>query len=50
MLTLGRIVSLEDYEDFARAFAGIEKALATWMWSGEKRGVFVTVAGAKGRR
>ena len=48
VLTLGRIVSLQDYEDFARAFAGIEKALATWAWSGEKRVVFVTVAGAKG--
>jgi predicted phage baseplate assembly protein len=48
VLTLGRIVSLGDYEDFARAFAGIEKALATWMWSGEKRVVFVTVAGSQG--
>ncbi len=48
VLTLGRIVSLEDYEDFARAFAGIEKALATWMWSGEQRAVFVTVAGTQG--
>ncbi len=48
VLTLGRIVSLEDYEDFARAFAGIEKALATWMWSGEKRVVFVTIAGSQG--
>ena len=48
MLTLGSIVSLQDYEDFARAFAGIEKTLATWVWSGQKRSVFVTVAGAKG--
>ena len=48
VLTLGRIVSLQDYEDFARAFAGIDKALATWVWSGEKRGVFVTVAGSNG--
>lgn len=46
--TLDRIVSLQDYEDFARAFSGIDKALATWTWFGEKRGVFVTIAGAQG--
>jgi predicted phage baseplate assembly protein len=48
VLTLGRIVSLRDYEDFARAFSGIDKALATWTWFGEKRGVYVTVAGSQG--
>jgi predicted phage baseplate assembly protein len=48
VLTLGRIVSLRDYEDFARAFAGIAKALATWTWDGERQGVFVTVAGVDG--
>ena len=48
--TLDRIVSLSDYEDFARAFAGVSKTLATWTWSGERRGVFVTVAGADGAR
>ena len=48
VLTLGRVVSLKDYEDFARSFSGIDKALATWTWFGEKRGVFVTVAGAVG--
>jgi predicted phage baseplate assembly protein len=48
ILTLGRIVSLQDYEDFARAFAGIAKALATWTWSGNTRGVFITVAGSGG--
>jgi predicted phage baseplate assembly protein len=48
VLTLGRIVSLDDYEDFARAFAGVGKALATWTWSGQQRVVFVTVAGANG--
>jgi hypothetical protein len=45
---LDRIVSLQDYEDFARAFSGIDKALATWTWFGEKRGVFVTIAGSGG--
>lgn len=44
--TLGRIVSLKDYEDFAKAFSGIDKALATWAWLGQKRGILITVAGA----
>ena len=48
IMTLDRIVSLEDYENFARAFAGVAKALATWSWSGLVRGVFVTVAGPDG--
>jgi predicted phage baseplate assembly protein len=48
ILTLDRIVSLQDYQDFARAFAGIAKALATWTWDGQYSGVFVTVAGPKG--
>ncbi len=46
--TLERIVSLMDYEDFARAFMGVAKALATWTWNGETRGVFVTIAGPDG--
>ncbi|MEP7339642.1 MAG: putative baseplate assembly protein [Acidobacteriota bacterium] len=48
VMTLDRIVSLRDYEDFARAYAGIAKAHATWTWSGQVRGVFVTVAGPNG--
>lgn len=48
ILTLDRIVSLQDYEDFCRAFGGIAKALATWTWDGRQSGVFVTVAGPKG--
>jgi predicted phage baseplate assembly protein len=48
IFTLGRIVSLQDYEDFARAFAGISKALATWTWTGQKRSVYLTVAGTAG--
>jgi predicted phage baseplate assembly protein len=46
--TLDRIVSLQDYEDFARAFAGISKAQAAMLWDGEKRLVHVTVAAANG--
>lgn len=48
VLTLDRVVSLRDYEDFARAFGGIRKALATWTWDGQRRGVFLTVAGPAG--
>ena len=48
VLTLDRTVSLQDYGDFARSFAGIAKALATWTWDGKARGVFVTVAGPAG--
>jgi predicted phage baseplate assembly protein len=48
VLTLDRVVSLQDYEDFSRAFSGVAKALATWTWDGARRGVLVTVAGAGG--
>jgi hypothetical protein len=48
VLTLDRVVSLEDYLNYARAFSGIAKALATWTWFGRTRGVFLTVAGADG--
>ena len=47
-LTIGRIVSLEDYQNFALNFAGIAKALATWTWFGTRRGVFLTVTGTNG--
>jgi hypothetical protein len=47
-LTLGRVVTLEDYQNFAMAFAGIGMALATWTWFGATRGVFLTVAGEGG--
>jgi hypothetical protein len=49
VLTLDRVVSLHDYEDLARAYAGIAKALATWVWTGETREVLVTVAAPAGR-
>ena len=48
VLTLDRVVSLQDYEDFSRSYAGIAKALATWTWDGRTRGVFITVAGPLG--
>jgi predicted phage baseplate assembly protein len=50
VLTLDRAVSLQDYEDFARAYAGVAKALAAEHKAGEARGVLLTVAGPGGRR
>lgn len=48
ILTMERIVSLEDFEHFARAFAGIGKAHAISIWDGERRLVRLTVASATG--
>ncbi|HEX2079010.1 MAG TPA: baseplate J/gp47 family protein [Longimicrobium sp.] len=48
VLALGRAVSVRDYRDFSRSFAGIAKAHAVWIPSGPGRGVFLTVAGAGG--
>lgn len=45
---LDRIVSLEDFGNFARASAGIAKAAATWAWTGTQQAVCVTVAGPDG--
>lgn len=49
VLTLDRVVSLTDYEDFSRAFSGIGKASAVWLWSGEIRYVHITIASADGK-
>lgn len=48
VLTLERVVSLEDYHSYSTAFAGVAKAVATWTWFGRIRGVVVTVAGSGG--
>ncbi|WP_222721234.1 putative baseplate assembly protein [Actinomadura sp. HBU206391] len=42
---LDRLVSVPDYEDFARARAGIGRASATRLYDGRREGVHVTVAG-----
>lgn len=44
VLAMGRIVSLQDAADFARAFAGIGKARATVVWRAGVRWVHLTVA------
>jgi hypothetical protein len=48
VLTLGRAVSVEDYQNFAATFAGIAKAHAIWIPSGPGRGLFLTVAASGG--
>jgi hypothetical protein len=48
VLTLDRAVSVQDYADFARTFAGIAKAHAIWIDDGRARGMHITVAGPGG--
>jgi predicted phage baseplate assembly protein len=44
--TLGRIVSLQDYADFARTFAGIGKAQVMQLSNGQQQVIYLTIAGA----
>jgi predicted phage baseplate assembly protein len=46
MMTLDRLVSVRDYADFARTYAGIGKASAVRLPSGSREIVHVTIAGA----
>jgi hypothetical protein len=48
VLTLDRAVSIADYANFARAFAGIDKAHALWIPAGPGLGVFLSIAGTDG--
>lgn len=47
--TLDRIVSLRDYEDFARGFAGIGKAQAVAIWDGMRELVHITLSDPTGQ-
>jgi len=47
--TLDRVVSPNDYQDFASAFAGVGKAQAVDLWQGERHLVHLTIAGADGQ-
>jgi photosystem II stability/assembly factor-like uncharacterized protein len=47
--TLDRIVSFQDYEDFARSFVGIGKAKAIALWAGGIRHIQITVAAIGGK-
>jgi hypothetical protein len=48
MLTMERIVSVDDVERFALAFAGIGKSQATLIWDGDRRIIRLTIASAQG--
>jgi hypothetical protein len=48
--TLGRVVSLLDYEDFARAFSGIAKAQARVLQLNTGPTIAITLAGPSGAR
>lgn len=48
--TLGRVVSLRDYEDFARAYTGIAKAQAAVLNTRAGRTIVITVAGDDGKQ
>ena len=48
VLTLDRIVSFTDYEDFARSFAGIAKARATLAGGSPHQVIVITVSGPEG--
>ncbi len=48
LLTLGRAVSLSDYEDFSRAFAGVSKARAVARSDRGVPGIYITIAGPEG--
>lgn len=49
VLTLDRLVAIEDYQDFARRVAGVGKALAVGIWAGQRRLVHLTVGSASGQ-
>jgi uncharacterized phage protein gp47/JayE len=46
LMALDRLVSVEDYASFARAYAGIGKAVSTAISDGRRQIVHVTIAGA----
>lgn len=46
--TLGRIVSLRDFEQYALSLASVAKARATWVWDGAERAVHLTLAAQEG--
>ena len=46
IMALDRLVSVRDYEDFSRTYAGIGKAVAAELSDGRRQLVHVTIAGA----
>jgi len=50
VLTMNRIVSISDFENFARCFAGVGKAKATEIWDGTRNVVHLSVASSDGQK
>jgi hypothetical protein len=46
LMALDRLISVQDYADFTRTFAGIGKAVASKIQNNRKNIVYVTIAGA----
>jgi hypothetical protein len=49
VLSMERIVSLQDYEDFTRSFSGIGKAIAGMVWNGKENVIHITISSADGK-
>lgn len=47
-LTLGRVVSISDYQHFARNFSGVSKALAVWSFYAGRKQILLTIGGPGG--
>lgn len=47
LMALDRLISVQDYADFSRTFAGIGKAVAKQIQSNRKNIVYVTIAGVE---
>ena len=48
VLVLGRVVSIQDYEDFTKSFPGVGKARAVAMWDGVSKFAHLTVGTESG--
>jgi hypothetical protein len=49
VLTLGRAVSITDYQEIASTYAGIAKGYAIWISMGPGLGLYLTLAGPDGK-
>jgi hypothetical protein len=48
VITMDRLVSFEDFTYFVRAFRGVGKAQAIWLWDGQMNIIHLTVAPSSG--
>ena len=50
VLTMERLVSFSDFQNFARSFAGIGKAKASEIWNGNKTIIHISIASSSGQK